>query len=208
MPPGITWYDVLGVLPGASAGEIRSGYDGKARLLRPEFLAGAPSTVVTAATRAKGILDAAWRVLGDPARRAGYDEAAGLRRSGGGLAAPGNFPSEPGWSGGVVGGAAAAELLGGLLALSDWLAPHPSVPKRVTVPDVRGLFYSVCPQIVCRLGLRVTAVRLTEHPMPVDGLVVGQSPGPLTKTRRDSAVTVQVWHPPRPGPELGARSRA
>ncbi len=66
MPPGITWYDVLGVLPGATAGEIRSGYDGKARLLRPEFLAGAPSTVVTAATRAKGILDAAWRVLGDP----------------------------------------------------------------------------------------------------------------------------------------------
>jgi len=44
------------------------------------------------------------------------------------------------------------------------------------VPDVRGLFYSVCLETVGKLGLRVTAIRLTEHPMPVDGLVVDQPP--------------------------------
>ena len=44
------------------------------------------------------------------------------------------------------------------------------------VPDVRGLFYGVCLETVGKLGLRVTAIRLTEHPMPVDGLVVDQSP--------------------------------
>ena len=92
--------------------------------------------------------------------------------------------------------AAGAELLGGLLALGDWLAPHPGPPRRVAVPDVRGLFFSVCLGITGRLGLRVTTVRLTAHPMPVDGLVVAQSLRPATRARRGSALTVQVWHPP------------
>jgi hypothetical protein len=60
---------------------------------------------------------------------------------------------------------------------------------------VRGLFYSVCLDLVGRLDLQVTAVRLTEHPMPVDGLVVGQSPMPPAKIRREGELTVQVWHP-------------
>ena len=87
-------------------------------------------------------------------------------------------------------------MLGGLLALSDWLAPHPGPPRRVAVPDVRGLFFSVCLGITGKLGLRVTTVRLTAHPMPVDGLVVAQSPRPTAQARRGSALTVQVWHPP------------
>jgi hypothetical protein len=33
MEPGITWYDVLGVLPGAEAGKIKRGYDAKAAQL-------------------------------------------------------------------------------------------------------------------------------------------------------------------------------
>ena len=76
---------------------------------------------------------------------------------------------------------AGRELLGGLLALTDWLAPHPRSPRRVAVPDVRGLFFSVCLGITGKLGLRLTTVRLTEHPMPVDGLVVGQSPEPPSR---------------------------
>ena len=91
----ITWYDVLGVLPGASAEQVKSQHDAKVSLLRPELMAGAPSPVVTAASRAREILDAARRVLADPATRARYDEAAGLRRGGGGLARRGGFPSEP-----------------------------------------------------------------------------------------------------------------
>ena len=39
-------------------------------------------------------------------------------------------------------------------------------------------------------------MRLTEHPMPVDGLIVDQSPLPPAKVRRAGALTVEVWHPP------------
>jgi curved DNA-binding protein CbpA len=41
--------------------------------------------VLAAITRAQHILDTAWEVLGDPDSRKRYDEATGLRRSGGGL---------------------------------------------------------------------------------------------------------------------------
>jgi hypothetical protein len=196
--PGITWYDVLGVLPGASAEQVERQHDAKARLLRHELIAGAPSPVVAAATRAREILGTARRVLADPANRARYDEQIGIRRSGGGLARRAGFASEPGLDmrDGLLAGTEGAELLGGLLALSDWLAPHPGPPKRVAVPDVRGLFFSVCLGITGKLGLRVTTVRLTEHPMPVDGLIVAQSPERAVQARRGSALTVHVWHPP------------
>jgi hypothetical protein len=39
--------------------------------------------------------------------------------------------------------------------------------------------------------------------MPVDGLVVDQSPRAPGRVRRGGAVTVHVWHPPAAGP--GAR---
>ena len=196
---GITWYDVLGLLPGASAEQVKSRYDAKAGLLRPEHLAGAPSPVVAAASRARDILDSAQRVLADPANRARYDEAIGIRRSGGGLAPHRGSPSEPGWDmpdAYVIAGREGAALLGGLLALTDLLASHPGPPKRVAVPDVRGLFYSTCFGISGKLGFRVSTIRLTEHPMPVDGLVVDQSPRPTVKARWGSVLTVQVWHPP------------
>ena len=201
----ITWYDVLGALPGASAEEIQRAYDSKASLLRPELIAGAPSTVVTAVSRAQGILDSAWRVVGDPVRRKGYDEAVGLRRSGGGLVRPESFPSEPGWRSSdfdFVAGRPGAELLSGLMALTDWLTPHPREPRRIMVPDLRGLFYSVCLEIAGKMHLRVTAVRLTENPMPVDGLIVDQFPRPPAKMHRDRELTVKVWHPPVPAADI------
>jgi DnaJ domain/PASTA domain len=197
---GSTWYDLLGVLPGVSAGEIRRAYDDKARLLRPELIAGAPSPVVAAASRAAGILTAARRVLADPAARERYDLAAGLRRSGGGLAGPGGVPSQPGWDIAdfdFMADDPGAEVLGGLMLLADRLAPQARPPARIAVPDVHGLFYSVCLAVLGRLGLRVTAVRLTEHPLPVDGLVIGQSPRPPAKLHRDGELTIQVWHPAR-----------
>lgn len=198
MEQGTTWYTILGVLPGASAGEIQQAYDDKAGVLRPELIAGAPSNVVAAASRAQGFLDAALRVLGDPANRAGYDRQAGIVAAGGGLGGPGDSPTGSGYRSSdfdFVAGGAGAEVLGALMALSDWLAPHPSPPRRAPVPDVRGLFYTVCLEIVGRLGLRITPVLLTPHPMPVDGLVVGQSPMPPAKIRRAGELTVQVWHP-------------
>jgi hypothetical protein len=81
------------------------------------------------------------------------------------------------------------------MALTDWLTPHSYPPRRIPVPDVRGLFYTVCVEVAGRRDLRVTAVRLTEHPMPVDGLVVDQSPLPPAKVHRAGALTVVVWHP-------------
>lgn len=163
MAPGITWYDVLGVMPDASPQEIRRHYDSKIALLRPELIAGQPSPVLVATSRARDILLQAWRTLGDPTLRARYDTEAGIRPRGGGPAVNAGLRQ----------------------------------PGRATVPDVRGLFYSVCPPVASRAGLRVAVVRLTAHPMPVDGLVVSQSPQPQARARRGSALTVQIWHPPR-----------
>jgi PASTA domain len=196
---GITWYDVLGVLPGATVDQVRQSRDAKARLLRPELIAGAASPVIAAAGRAREILTAAERVLADPASRARYDETTGIHRRSGGLSAPANYPSEPGVGRpdtDFTGGNAELEALGALLMLGDLMAPHARQPRHVPVPDVRGLFYSVCLGIVGKLGFRLSTVRLTEHPQPVDGLVVGQTPGPAEQARRGSALTVQVWHPP------------
>jgi len=82
MGRGITWYDILGVLPGTSAEEIQEAYDAKASLLRPPLMTGAPSKVPTAAARARAVLDAARRALADPANRERYDATAGVRRDG------------------------------------------------------------------------------------------------------------------------------
>jgi curved DNA-binding protein CbpA len=198
MGTGITWYDVVGALPGAAAAEIRRSYDSKASLLRPELLAGAPSPVVSAASRAQGILDAAWHVLGDPDRRGAYDESAGIRSRGGGLVRRESIPADAGWRSSdfdFVAGNAGAELLGALMVLAEFMGPRPHEPKRITVPDVRGLFFSACSTVMGRQGVRVTAVRLTAHPMAVDGLVVSQSPAAMTKMRKGRELTVQVWHP-------------
>ena len=204
--PGITWYDVLGVLSSATVEQVQYQHDAKARLLRPELVAGAPSPVIAAASRAREILGTARRVLADPANRARYDEIAGIHRRSGGLSPPESFPSEPGAEQpdvDFIGGDAGLEVLGGLLMLGDWMTPHPRPPRRVAVPDVRGLFYSVCLGIAGKLGFRLHPVRLTEHPMPVDGLIVGQSPGPAAQARRGSTLTVQVWHPPARSAESG-----
>lgn len=202
MGPGLTHYQVLGVLPTASTAQIRQCYDAKASLLRPELLSGAASTVLSAARRAQETLDASLRVLTDPELRVDYDHAHGIRRTGGGLERPLSVPSESGWDTSYLApiadrSAGAAILFGGLVGMADFLTARaaPSLSRQVTVPDVRGLFYSVCFEATGRLGIRLTTVRLTEHPMPVDGLVVDQSPQPLTKARRDSALTVRVWHP-------------
>jgi curved DNA-binding protein CbpA len=197
--PGVTWYDVLGLLPGATADQVQRAYEAKARLLRPEFLSGAPSPVVAAASRAQEILGAARYELTDPGRRDRYDRAAGLRGSGGGLTRDSGHPSEPGTEtlgAELLFGDAGAEVAGAVEALAGWLAPKGRQPGRVAVPDVRGLFYSVGLAVAGRAGLRVTAVRLTPHPLPVEGLIVSQSPRAPASARRCAALTVHVWHPP------------
>ena len=197
MRPCITWYDLLGALPDASSEDIQQAYDAKAGLLRPELLSDAPSTVATAATRAQGIIDAARRVLGDPVSRQRYDEAAGLWGSGGGLGQPGDYPAGSGLpDSDFAADNPGAAVLRGLGALNLWLDRHSDYQRRIPVPDVRGLFYHVFQGVVDRLDLKIMFVQLTEHPMPVEGLVVDQSPGPSATVHRQSELVVQVWHPP------------
>ena len=199
MEPGITWYDVLGVLPGAEARKIKQKYDAKAALLRPELISGAPPNVLTAVTRAQELLDTAREVLGDPERRKRYDEAAGLRRSGAGLGQPGTgiepagrAPTDPD----ILGELPGVNVAGGSPGLTGWPGPRRRRNGRGAVPDVRGLFYHVGLEVATRRGLHVRTVRLTGRPMAVDGLVVDQDPRPPAKAHRGGTLTLQVWHPP------------
>ena len=185
----ITWYDVLGVLPDAEPDDIRQAWQARKAALQPGMLAGAPPKVVPAADRARQAVEEAWRILGDPATRESYDQAIGFRRPGEGLASPSRGPLGPdvslgeGWS----------------TADEEALEPYEDRPSRVVVPDVRGVFYQVCMEVAGRLGLHLAPVRLTPHPMPVEGLVVDQAPPPGKRVHRNSTLTVQLWHPPQPG---------
>ena len=190
----ITWYDVLGVLPDATPDDIREAWQAREVALQAGTLAGASPEVLTAADRARQAVQEAWRVLADPAARESYDEEAGFARLGEGLTPPGRGPSGPdvglgeGWS----------------TADEQALEPYPGRASRVVVPDVRGLFFRACTEVAGRVGLRVAAIRLTPHPMPVEGLVVGQAPASGERVRHDSTLTVRLWHPPEPGGQPGA----
>lgn len=206
----MTLYEILGVMPGASEQAIESAYQNRLRLLRPAVLSGASSKVLVAADRARAVAENAWRVLGDRESRARYDEEAGLRSHGWGLQAPPAGPSEPGLDWYPVGAMASVGVAAAALdALAGWLAPHPGPPRRVVVPAVIGLFAGPCQEAAGDADLRLKIVRLTADPMPVEGLIVEQSPPRGTKVRRLSVLTVKVWHPaarprtqpaPSPGP--------
>jgi hypothetical protein len=196
MERAITWYEVLGVLPGAEPDKIRRKYDERTHLLRAEMIAGAPSNVLGAVSRAQNFLDTAWEILGETASRNRYDEAAGFRRKG--LAPSGSFATSS-WHDSAdlgIAGDLGGDALAGLLELGGFLGGGPRRPSKVPVPDVRGLFYDVCMEVVGRLGLRVRSVQLTPHPLPVDGLVVDQVPPAPGKLRRGETVLAHVWHPP------------
>jgi hypothetical protein len=204
MADGITLYDVLGVSAGASEDTIRYAYDARLRQLRPDLTAGAPSPVVTAAFRAREAVEMSWLVLSDAERRHSYDKAIGLHRQRGLRGSSGfaegaiAYRADPG---GLTGAADLVEpkMLPALAALLHWMTPQRATRRRLLpVPDLHGMFYRSCQAAVSMSGLRLAVVRLTPEPLPVEGLVVGQSPAPGTQVRRQSTVTVQVWHPPRP----------
>ncbi len=194
MTSGISWYDVLGVLPDASADDILQAWRVRNAALQPGVLAGAPPEVAPAADRAQHMVEEAFRVLADPVARESYDVNMGFVRPGEGLAPPWRGPSGPdvglgaGWS----------------EADEEALEPYEDPPSRVAVPDVRGLFYGACMEVAGRIGLHTAPIRLTSHPMPVDGLVVSQRPGPGERVRRDSTLTVELWHPSEPGAQQPA----
>ena len=191
----ITWYDVLGVLPDATPDDIREGWLARTAALQPAMSAGAPPDVVD---RARQAVAEAWHVLADPAARESYDVHVGVRRPGEGLASPSRGPLGPeaslgeGWS----------------TADEEALEPYSDPHARMVVPDVTGLFFQACMEVAGRVGLHVSLIQLTPHAMPVEGLVVGQSPAPGEHLRRDSTLTVQVWHPSQPGPDRDTTARS
>jgi PASTA domain/DnaJ domain len=200
MADRLSYYDVLGVMPGASADEIRQSYNAKMSVLAPSMIAGAPSKAIAVVDRASAALEVARRILLDPAERRRYDTEIGILRPGTGLAAPVSVPSagswtrQPGWGGA---GADPGAVVAGVGAIADWLAPHPASRRHVAVPDVRGLFIGAARRFLTMTGLRAEVVQLTKDPAPVEGLVVDQSPRADARVRRSTTVTVQVWHPAR-----------
>ncbi|GIT46418.1 MAG: hypothetical protein Ct9H300mP12_10030 [Acidimicrobiales bacterium] len=66
-------YRTLGVPASASPDELRDAYRGLARRLHPDRVAD-PAARRSAADRMAKVNEA-WRVLGDPGRRAAYDRA-------------------------------------------------------------------------------------------------------------------------------------
>jgi len=188
----LTWYDVLGVLPGASPMRVESAYQERARLLDPRMFNGAPSKVLKAADAARATVDEAWNILQDADVRRRYDAQLAVGRNGEGLDSAQSIPSV---SGGTPSGRyVTADVV--IAALEDLMTPHHSPSREVIVPDLRGLFMRSCLQVTGDLGLHVEMVQLTEHPMPVEGLVVDQSPRPGAEVRRSSTLTVEIWHPP------------
>lgn len=105
-----------------------------------------------------------------------------------------SYPSEPG--GPPI---PAFHRVGALAVALDtvvgWLAPTPRLSRYVRVPDLRGLRMTRAWEPALAAGVKLRVYRLTEHPAPVDGLVVEQSPPPGTRVKRDSTVTLTVLHP-------------
>lgn len=66
-----SWYDVLGVAPDASPGELRARYREQVLALHPDTRA--PDLHTADADAALRLVNEAWAVLGDPVRRADYD---------------------------------------------------------------------------------------------------------------------------------------
>ena len=194
----LTWFDILDIEPDSSANEVQRAFEEKTAVLRPELISGASSKVVAAADRARAALEAARRILTDPASRRRYEEEIGIRATGGGLGSPETVSPGSAWAWNARTGMDPEFMLDTIAdAVADWLAPHPAPRRRIAVPDVRGLFAGPCRRLIGDRGLHVEVVRLVQDPMPVQGLVVDQSPLPGGSVRRDGTVTVQVWHPSR-----------
>jgi curved DNA-binding protein CbpA len=69
-------YEVLGVRRDATADELRRAYLALARRHHPDYFTAATTEARAAAERRMQVVNEAWAVLGDPARRRAYDAGA------------------------------------------------------------------------------------------------------------------------------------
>ena len=165
----LTNYEILGVLTDASEDDIQVAYEDKAAVLAAGMVAGAPPKVIAVADQARAVIELAHKTLTDPAARERYDIEIGIETPGSGLTRP--YEPDSAFDG------------------------HPSTPWHVHVPDARGLFAGPGRMLIMASQLHVEFLQLTKDPMPVEGLVVDQSPAPGHKAHPRSTVTMHVWHP-------------
>ena len=183
---GITWYDVLGVLPDAAPEDIHAAWQARRAALQPGAWRGL-ADVLSAADRARQVGGGGLGVLGTRSSGNGMTRRSVSRASGRAWRRPG---------GGRRG------------RMSAWARGGPRRMRnhwsriRIRMPGWSCRMSRGCSTASAwrwpRLGLHVAPIRLTPHPMPVDGLVVGQTPAPGERVHRDSRLTVQVWHPSEP----------
>jgi curved DNA-binding protein CbpA len=74
-----TYYEVLGVPFDAAHDVVRQAYLTRARRLHPDRVQGLEGSDANEASRRMQDVNEAWRVLGDPARRAAYDRSLAAR---------------------------------------------------------------------------------------------------------------------------------
>jgi hypothetical protein len=191
----MNYYDVLGVASGAPVDEVLDSYRAKVAVLEPSMVSGAPSTVVAVVGRARKAVEVARQTLTDPVKRQQYDIAIGVVRPGSGLGSY-EMPTDPSYATGGLLEFADPDMYEEMLTeLADWLAPAPPHPHHVTVPDARGLFLNSARRMMDLAGLGCHFTQLTKEPLPVEGLVVDQTPTPGERVHPMSAVVVHVWHP-------------
>lgn len=81
-PGARTHYEVLGIPPDASPGEVRRAHRQLAQVLHPDRHAGATPQEQALAERRMREVNAAWTALSDPLRRAEYDRSLRAARTG------------------------------------------------------------------------------------------------------------------------------
>jgi hypothetical protein len=117
-----------------------------------------------------------------------------------GLAGPPMVASEE-WFGSPL-----FEPITAFVRIVDWFAPSGWADPHVTVPNVCGLRGSEVWWPLTEADLRLSVIRLSEHPSG-DGIVVDQDPSAGTRVRRHSTLTIQmVWDAVDSGEASGAAS--
>jgi beta-lactam-binding protein with PASTA domain len=71
------------------------------------------------------------------------------------------------------------------------------LPRRGTVPDVRGMTVAEARSALAAEGFKSRLYLLEEDPAPVMGLVVDQLPSPGKKWVRAKPISLTVLHPKR-----------
>ncbi len=89
-----THYELLGLTPSASPEEVRAAYRALARRYHPDTQHDVDAATAARSRQTMAALNAAWAVLGDPARRRAYDTSLGRPQP---APRPMGQPNRPSW---------------------------------------------------------------------------------------------------------------